>query len=248
MRRKKIIDQAQAAPIQQVKQFAQQMSELLGKPLSPKIIKSSLRRGGMVWKRLRNSLKQQRDPVLYAFFEAEMAHLKQMAYQTEIDLYYLDETGLHLNPHVPYAWQPKNTTALLPAQRGRGRTIVGIFSPIKQDLKATIFEGAVNADCIIAVIDQFAQQVNRKTLIVLDRATIHTAKKVMDQCNRWKKMGVYLQFLPAYSPELNLIEILWKHLKHFWLELHDYQSIDTLTTAAAQILASYGKHYAISFG
>jgi len=224
------------------------MSELIGKPLSPKIIKSSLRRGGMAWKRLRNSLKRQRDPVLYEFFKAELAQLKQMAQQTEIDLYYLDETDLHLNPHVPYAWQHKNTTALLPAQRGKGRTIVGIFSPIKQDLIATIFEGAVNAECIIAVIDQFAQQVKRKTVIVLDRATIHTAKKVMDQSKRWEKMGVYLQFLPAYSPELNLIEILCKHLKHFWLELNDYQSIDTLTNAATQILASYEKHYAISFG
>ncbi|MCI4668195.1 MAG: transposase [Bacteroidia bacterium] len=100
-----------------------------------------------------------------------------MARQTEIDLYYLDKTDLNLNLNVLYAWQCKNTTAILPAQRGLGRTIIGIFSPIKQDLKATIFEGAVNADCIIAVIDQFAQQVKRKTPILHNRATIHTAKK-----------------------------------------------------------------------
>lgn len=61
------------------------------------------REGGMVWKRLYSSLKQQRDPFLHEFFEAELAHLKQMANQTEIDLYDFDETGLHLNPSVPYA-------------------------------------------------------------------------------------------------------------------------------------------------
>ena len=240
--------QAKTAPIQQIKQFTNQVSEELGKPLSPKVLKSALRRGGMVWKRLRNSLRSQRDPVLYQFFETELAQLKQMAQQEEIDLYYLDETGLNLNPQVPYAWQLQSTTACLPAQRGKGRTIVGIFSPIKQDLQATIFEGAVSAECVVEVIEQFSQQIQRKTIIVLDRASIHTAVLVKDQISKWKRKGLYLQFLPAYSPELNLIEILWKHLKHFWLEVQDYQSIETLTKAATKIIANYGKDYTISFG
>jgi transposase len=33
---------------------------------------------------------------------------------------------------------------------------------------------------------------------------------------RWAKRGLYLYYLPPYSPELNRIEILWKHAKHFW--------------------------------
>ena len=227
------------------------MSELLGKELKPSLVKSLLRRNGFRWKRMRNSLKSERDEVLFEFFKSELQALKQLASEGQIDLYYLDETGLNLNPNVPYAWQKLNTTALLPAQRADAKTIVGMFSPIKQDLRAALFDGAVDARCIRAFIDHFAEklpeQTNRKTIVVLDQATIHTAGIIKERFNAWQKKGLYLQFLPAYCSELNLIEILWKHLKHFWIKAEDYASIDTLTKAAKGILKQYGKYYTISF-
>ncbi|MEM6265107.1 MAG: IS630 family transposase [Bacteroidota bacterium] len=233
--------------MQQLKQFSQVMSDEIGRPLHPKMIRRVLRRNGFVWKRLRKSLRGERDPVLFEFFQKELEQLKQMALEEEIALYYLDETGLNLNPHAPYGWQLRGSTSELPAQRGESKTIIGYFSPIKQHLEAVIFEGAADALCVIEVINQLANQIERKTILVLDQATIHTAAIVKRNIPRWKQKGLYLQFLPAHSPELNLIEILWKHLKHFWLKLQDYQSLDTLSAAAAGILKNYGKHYAISF-
>ena len=223
------------------------MSEEFGAELSPSMIRRVLRRNGFVWKRLRQSLRRDRDEGLFRFFQQELRSLQNMAREGQIDLYYLDETGLNLNPNVPYGWQLKGTTAELPAQRGTGRTIMGCFSPIKQDLQAVIFEGAANAQCVREVIDQFAQQISRKTILVLDQATIHTAKLIKEQIPKWREKGLWLQFLPAYCPELNLIEILWKHLKHFWLEIADFKSIESLTSAAQNILQAYGKHYSISF-
>jgi hypothetical protein len=37
---------------------------------------------------------------------------------------------------------------------------------------------------------------------------------------------IYL--LPAYSPELNLIEILWRMIKYHWLPLKAYESFKDL--------------------
>ena len=223
------------------------MSDQIGRQLSQSVVRRVLRRNGFVWKRLRQSLRSERDEVLFRFFQEELSDLQSMARKGQIDLYYLDETGLNLNPQVPYGWQLKGTTAQLPAQRGTGRTIIGCFSPIKQDLQAVFFEGAANSECVKEVIDQFAKQISRKTILVMDQATIHTAIRIKEQIPKWKQQGLHIQFLPAYSPELNLIEILWKHLKHFWLELSDYASIETLNTAAQNILSQYGKHYTISF-
>ncbi|MEM1135214.1 MAG: hypothetical protein AAGI07_05195 [Bacteroidota bacterium] len=50
----------------------------------------------------------------------------------EIFIYcYYDETIISFNPHVLYEWQPIGKTALLPAERGNGITILGILNPLE---------------------------------------------------------------------------------------------------------------------
>ncbi|MFK8007853.1 MAG: transposase [Saprospiraceae bacterium] len=66
--------------------------------------------------------------------------------------------------------------------------------------------------------------------------------------NLLKKKGMLLQFIPAYSPELNLIQILWKMIKHYWLEPKHYSSMEILKKAIIHILQEYEKSYTISFG
>ena len=34
---------------------------------------------------------------------------------------------------------------------------------------------------------------------------------------KWVKRGLIIKYLPPYSPELNLIEILWRFMKYDWL-------------------------------
>ena len=53
---------------------------------------------------------------------------------------------------------------------------------------------------------------NGKTVIILDNARIHHAK-VLQPFIEEKKGFLQLVYLPPYSPELNLIEGLWKWLK-----------------------------------
>lgn len=184
--------------------------------------------------------------MLFEFFQKEIQALKVEEKAGEIDLYYFDETGLQLCPNVPYGWQEIGKTAQLPAQKG-GATILGIFSPYKQEVQGAILPGAATGEWVVEVLDRFSKQLDRKTILILDNATIHTAKCVQERRKEWEKLGLYLQFIPAYSPELNLIEILWKQLKHFWLNVQDYQSMETLTEAALRILANYGNEYRISF-
>ena len=89
---------------------------------------------------------------------------------------------------------------------------------------------------------------NKKSVLILDNASIHTSKIIKSRVEEWRKDGLFLQFIPAYSPELNLIEILWKQLKHFWLQQKHYTSAETLEYAVLNILQNYGKQYLIDFG
>ncbi|WP_286817950.1 transposase [Desulfobacter sp. UBA2225] len=42
------------------------------------------------------------------------------------------------------------------------------------------------------------------------------------QIGTWEERGLFLYFIPKYSPQLNLIEILWKHIRYFWLSTSAY--------------------------
>lgn len=70
---------------------------------------------------------------------------------------------------------------------------------------------------VIAFFDRLSTQVRTLPhIVVLDNAGIHRSKAVERCRRRWARQGLGLFFLPPYSPELNRIEILWKHAKHYW--------------------------------
>ncbi len=63
----------------------------------------------------------------------------------------------------------------------------------------------------------------------------------------WEAKNLYIFFLPAYSPHLNLIETLWRKMKYEWLKPEDYASFEKLTEAVKKILSEIGKEYKIKF-
>ena len=195
---------------------------------------------------MRNWLKTERDEGLFRFFEAELKLLKELDEQDEIDLVFMDEVGFSLHPTVPYAWQPIGKRIGLPAQRGKNLTVMGCFQ-LDHTFEAYLFEGPMNAEAVKASIEHFVTTINKKTIMILDQASIHTSNLIKEQIPKWRQKGLYLQFLPAYSPELNLIEILWKNIKHHWLPQQAYKSLEELKQYLFDIFRNLRKEYRINF-
>jgi len=171
-----------------------------------------------------------------------------METKEELDLLYFDGSGFNLNPNVPYGWLPRGQAITLPAIRGKGWTVLAALSAkASKIVDAQIYEGAANANCIIHFFDSLSCQIQRKTVVILDNASIHKAKIVKEQQQKWKERGLYLQFIPAYCPELNKIEIFWKQMKHDWLEVKDYDSLNSLFKAIHRCIKGFGSKYRISF-
>jgi hypothetical protein len=100
---------------------------------------------------------------------------------------------------VPCAWQTKNNPVFLPAAKGKYQNVVGLMTCKKKTF---------NSDRIICFMDRFVEQTIKKTVVILDNSPIHKSNKLMAKIEQWKEKDVLIYFLPPYSPESNLIEIL----------------------------------------
>ncbi len=56
--------------------------------------------------------------------------------------------------------------------------------------------------------DEFADKINKPTYIILDNAPTHKSKQFQDKIKIWENKNLNLYFLPPYSPEFQLSNLL----------------------------------------
>lgn len=105
----------------------------------------------------------------------------------------------------------------------------------------------INADFMVETLEELSWKISKTTVVVLDNARAHTARKVKECLKVWRQRGLYIFYLPPYSPQLNIIERLWKELKEGWLKPNDYLSTDQLFYAVDRICANIGKALRMNF-
>jgi transposase len=172
--------------------------------------------------------------------------LHELEQRGQLKVFYFDESGVSLTPMVPYAWQPVNETLELPAFSHQRANLLGFMNRHNVVYHHAV-EGRVTSHTVITAMDDFINQLDSDvpTVVVLDNARIHTSAEVLAQRDRWLAEGLMLYYLPTYSPELNLIEILWRKLKYEWLPFSAYLSFGALKNAIAEVFDNIGEKYRI---
>jgi transposase len=217
---------------------------------------------GLTWRRIKKQVAGQPDPLIYKAKREELSELKKRDRAGEIDLRYVDETGFCLEPYVPYAWQESGVGAdgfpvhatdpskgeqiMVDSQISKRLNAFGILNR-RQELEVFLFEGTINSDVVIACIDRFSEKIKIETVLVIDNASIHTSNAFLDKQSEWEEKGLTIFFLPTYSPELNVIEILWRFIKYQWMEIDAYKSWSSLVDAVENIFIKFGSEYKINF-
>lgn len=126
-------------------------------------------------------------------------------------VYFMDGVHPQHNSRPAYGWIEKGQTKELPTNTGRSRVnINGALNA--EDLTVEVREDkSINADSTISLLSQLEEKHPESPFIhvFLDNAGYYKSKKVKEYLETSR---VKLHFLPPYSPNLNLIERLWRFM------------------------------------
>jgi len=183
--------------------------------------------------------------------------LQQAAGAGQIDLYYLDEAGFAPTLPTGYTWARTGVRAVVRRQDKRNRRINVLGALVKDGpdphLVWTSMPGKIDAGVLLEfvcariaglpggaaalAVPPPGWQRMRPGTIVLDNASAHVAHAFKDHRGELAAIGVQLFYLPAYSPELNRIERLWRSVKYEDLPVRAYMSTDELKAAVDEAMA-----------
>jgi len=194
-------------------------------------------------------LKGRRDETDFRNTQRLLKALHEREDRGEHELYYFDESGFSQSSSVPYAWSPIGKPWEVTAySHSRRLNVLGFLSRQGKLVHHTTTE-PVTTETVIAAFDQFVSQKDPDAfaVVVLDNASMHRSKAFRRKILEWMSHRVHLVYLSAYSPELNLIEILWRQMKYSWLPLSAYLSFDRLCNEVHRLLGGYGAEHSINY-
>ncbi len=163
-----------------------------------------------------------------------------------IDLFFGDGSFTCTEGYVPYGWQFPWENVTIPSERYKRLNIWGMIDYRSNYHGFTSME-SMTSEKIADFLDKFSLTIKRETFIVLDNAKVHRSKLMKEMRKIWEKRGLFLFFLPPYSPHLNIAETLWRMLKGQWIQPSDYASADNLFYAVNRALGALGTANRINF-
>jgi len=171
--------------------------------------------------------------------------LRSQAETGEMVLAYCDEAGFSQVHPNRSAWTPKAERHLIPAIRGKRLNVLAAMLSTGELFSSTFWQ-STTSEIFTGFISLLKDHVGKKLTVIIDNASIHSAKAMKPIMELLTKQGVTLYFLPPYSPELNRIEKLWHLMKYTWMSVKCRDS-KPLEADVCDILDNFGSKYNFSF-
>ena len=144
------------------------------------------------------------------------------------EVFFVDAAHFVWAAFLGYLWFWNRLYVSAPSGRKRFN-VLGAISARTQQLITVTNNSYINANSVCELLLAVAAAgFNTPVTLVLDNAKYQHAKVVKELA---ESLGIELLYLPAYSPNLNLIERLWKFVKKKCLYSRYYENFDLFCEA-----------------
>jgi hypothetical protein len=167
-----------------------------------------------------------------ALFKKELEPRLEEAQKGQRDLYFVDAAHFVLAAFLGRLWS--FARIFIPSPSGRQRfNVLGALHATTHKLITECNVGYINGLSVCALLDKIAAVATLPITIILDNAAYQRCALVRDKA---MSLGIELLFLPPYSPNLNLIERLWKFVKKEALYSRYYPTFVLFKAAISNVL------------
>ncbi len=145
-------------------------------------------------------------------------------------IYHMDGAHPQHNSVAAYGWIKKGEVKELRSNTGRKRLNINGAINIEEMNPVVGYSKTINAQSTISLLKKIESKHPEAESIytICDNARYYRSKKVKEYLEKSK---IEIIFLPPYSPNLNLIERLWKYFRKIVLNNKYYETFDEFEKA-----------------
>lgn len=157
----------------------------------------------------------------------------------ERKVFFVDAAHFVMGGFLGYIWC--FVRLFLHTSSGRQRyNVLGAVDAFSKELISVCNTTYINAQSVCELLNKIRLRCeNFSITLIMDNARYQKCKLVMQYA---KELNIDLLFLPSYSPQLNLIERLWKWVKKECLYCKYYETFEQFKTAIDNSLAKVGQN------
>jgi transposase len=216
-----IIEDFRENPVCTIAEAISRIKELTGIERKPAQVRAFLHRHGFKYRKLScvpgkvNTEKQKQ------FLDEALTPAIEKARKGEIELLFCDAAHFTLSAFLCMVWLQVRT--FLRTSHGRNRiNVLGAVNAISKEVTALVNTTYITAETVMDFLLQLKEKYALKPVfLVLDNARYQHCDAVRKKA---EELEITLLFLPPYSPNLNIIERLWKFTQKHILYARYYDS------------------------
>jgi transposase len=213
--------------------LATYLEKVTGIKLSGSQVRRILERKKYVYLWAKYSLEDKQNPEKRKAFKEKLLEYLRITKESpeRLQVWFWDESGFSLRVIRRKNWGKKGTRKKVTGQRRKGRVNImgGLRYHDRKRINFVIKKG--DADVFYEqlqslnnfLVQEWVEQGNSvetfynnsaKIVIILDNASFHKRKDILEKIES-EMPNIILEFLPEYSPDYNLIELVWHSAKEY---------------------------------
>lgn len=233
------------------------MSEHLEKETGIKLSKSQIQRilkkNKYVYIWSKYSLEDKQDREKRELFKEKIKEYIRLSGErgNDLQIWFWDECGFSLRVIRRRLWTKKGKRKTVKGQRRRGR--VNMMGGLRYSDKKRVCYVVTKGDSTTfyeqlkklnkEIKEEWINKGNRqedfktigpKIVIILDHASFHKKKEIIEKIEQ-ELPNIILEYLPTYSPDYNLIELVWHSAKEY-IANREFENVEDLEKTIRRLL------------
>ncbi len=192
--------------------LAELLSRQFGVEVSGRTISRHLHKMGLSYQKPQYRAVEQDPEEIRYFLDEKYPWIQRLAKRIDAEIAFEDETGVGVSTRHGWTWGERGKTPQVPATDQRGG--YNLLSTVSAEgkLRYSASDESINSQRFIAFLKQLIRGRTRPLILMLDRASFHGSKWVLDFVRAHRKQ-IRVFFLPRHAPEYNPDEQVWDEIK-----------------------------------